>query len=88
MCLQARVRSEMVETALATLSAELQARRSLPPPESRRALRKAAGATLHQVARACGVSHAAVWEWEHGACPRGDHLNAYVEVLRLFREGA
>lgn len=75
-------------TALSTLSAELQARKELPPAETRRALRQAAGATLVQVARACGVTPQAVLEWERGTTPRGENLTRYAEVLRLFREMA
>jgi transcriptional regulator with XRE-family HTH domain len=72
-------------TALTELSAALQARHELPPAETRRALRKAAGATLEQVARACDVTPQAVQFWETGSTPRGANLSAYLEVLRVFR---
>jgi transcriptional regulator with XRE-family HTH domain len=75
-------------TVIEELSAALQAKRELPPPETRRALRMAAGATLEQVARVCDVSAQAVQYWESGSTPRGDRLLAYSEVLRLFRETA
>jgi transcriptional regulator with XRE-family HTH domain len=72
-------------TALSELSAALQAKRELPPPETRRALRMAAGATLEQVARACDVTPQAVQFWENGSTPRGANLSAYLDVLRVFR---
>jgi DNA-binding transcriptional regulator YiaG len=76
----------LIVTALTELSAVLQAKRELPPAETRRALRKAAGATLEQVARACNVTPQAVQFWETGSTPRGANLSAYLEVLRVFRK--
>ena len=73
-------------SALTELSVALEAKRKLPPAETRKALRKAAGATLEQVARACDVTPQAVLYWETGSMPRGENLTAYLEVLRVFRE--
>jgi transcriptional regulator with XRE-family HTH domain len=73
-------------SALTELSVALEAKRKLPPAEIRKALRKAAGATLEQVARACDVTPQAVLYWETGSMPRGENLTAYLEVLRVFRE--
>jgi transcriptional regulator with XRE-family HTH domain len=71
------------------LRERVQARRELPSPATRRALREAAGASLSDVAGAVGVSKQAVAGWETGSCdPRGTNLVAYAEVLRLFRESA
>lgn len=64
----------------------VRARRELPSPEMRRALRKAAGASLAEVAEAVGVTRQAVSMWELGQrSPRPTHLPAYLEVLRVFR---
>ena len=71
------------------LEAHLAARRELPDPHVRRALRKAAGVSLEQIGRECGVSRQAVALWESGTVePRGRNLRAYLEVLRLLREPA
>jgi transcriptional regulator with XRE-family HTH domain len=73
-------------TAFADLEATLRMRRGLPDPQSRRALRQAAGASLSQVADVCGVSPQSVLDWERGADPRGEHLVRYSKVLALFEE--
>jgi transcriptional regulator with XRE-family HTH domain len=74
-------------TTLAELGDRLRTRRDLPPPEMRRALRRAAGASLEDVARVVGVTRQAVALWESGARePRGENLNSYADVLRMFRE--
>ena len=79
----------MATEAIADLSKRVRARRSLPPPATRQALRKAAGASLRDVARACNVTKQAVAQWEAGICnPRGENLLAYSEVLRVFRESS
>jgi DNA-binding transcriptional regulator YiaG len=73
-------------TAFDELAEQVQARRSLPPPAKRRALREAAGASLADVARACGVTKQAVAFWESGEfAPAGANLIAYAKVLQLFR---
>jgi DNA-binding transcriptional regulator YiaG len=61
-------------------------RTQLPPPEQRRAIRRAAGLTLAHLADEVGVSVAAVRLWEMGArFPSGDHLKAYVELLAAIQ---
>jgi DNA-binding transcriptional regulator YiaG len=75
-----------VTSALESLSIELQARKALPPPETCRAIRMAASVSLARVGRICGVSAAAVYEWELGKSkPRGDHLISYLEVLEALK---
>jgi transcriptional regulator with XRE-family HTH domain len=71
--------------ATTTLREELAARRDLPPPAERRALREAAGISLETVAREIGVTRQAVGHWEAGdRRPRGANLRRYVEVLRIL----
>jgi DNA-binding transcriptional regulator YiaG len=71
------------------LEAHLAARRELPDPHVRRALRKAAGVSLEQIGRECGVTRQAVTLWESGAVePRGRNLHAYLAVLRILREAS
>jgi DNA-binding XRE family transcriptional regulator len=75
--------------ALENLSRRVKARRELPPPEAQRALRRAAGASLADVAQVVGATRQAVSLWEWGKrSPHGDRLDAYLEVLRVFREVA
>ena len=62
------------------LLARLRARRKLPPAIERKRIRRAAGASLRDVAAAIGVSHTAVVRWEKGADP-GPHTRAYAELL-------
>jgi transcriptional regulator with XRE-family HTH domain len=65
----------------------IRARRQLPPPPTRRALREASGLSGADVARAMGVTRQAVSNWERGLRdPRGATLDAYLEVLALLRE--
>lgn len=67
-------------------------RRELPPPALRRAIRKAAGATLEQVADAISeltgepITSTSVGHWERNfRNPSRRHLAAYLEVLRLLQ---
>lgn len=70
------------------LERRLKAARDLPPPGVRRALREAAGLSLADVADAVGVSRQAVGHWEDGTrFPRPEHLEPYVQVLRLLSGG-
>jgi transcriptional regulator with XRE-family HTH domain len=79
----------VITVELQELKAEIQARRDLPAPAARRALREAAGVSLEGVARAVGVSKQTVLGWESGAFgPRGENLTRYVEVLQVMREGS
>ncbi|WP_408637686.1 helix-turn-helix domain-containing protein [Ornithinimicrobium sediminis] len=51
-------------------------------------LRRAAGLSLRDVGRYCGVSHSAVSAWEEGRyAPRGLHLVAYVQLLGVLARG-
>ncbi len=75
----------MVAT-LESLTQRLQARRGLPPPDVRRTLRRVAGASQADVAEVIGVTRQAVQLWEAGTrTPRGTNLDAYLDVLRVFR---
>lgn len=74
-------------TGIQQLEDRVRARRELPPPAGRRALREAAGVSLADIARACGVSKQAVAQWESGYCePRGANLLAYSDAIRVLRE--
>jgi len=74
-------------SAIDELAEQVRARRSLPPPARRAAIRAAAGASLTDVANACGVSKQAVALWEAGLTnPSGERLLAYAAVMRLFKE--
>lgn len=71
------------------IETQIRLRRSLPPPEQRAALRKAAGLTLQEVADAVGVTAAAVWYWEQGQrTPGVKHLGAYLVALKALGEAA
>ncbi len=71
--------------AMAALQERVMARRDLPPPEVRRALRIAAGLSLAEVASAVGVSRQAVGHWEDGSrTPAAKHLTAYGKALRIL----
>jgi DNA-binding XRE family transcriptional regulator len=64
----------------------LKAKRDLPDPAMRRAIREAAGATRDDVANEVGVTRYAVLQWELGTrSPSRRHLPAYVRVLRELR---
>jgi DNA-binding transcriptional regulator YiaG len=74
------------EEALHRLALAVQARRELPPPETCRALRLAAGVSLAEVAEAVGVTKQAVLFWELGQRrPTGPRLARYVTVLDALR---
>ena len=77
----------MTSTALDALTDSIAARRALPPPASRRALRLAAGATLEQTGRAANVTAKAVRLWETGQrSPHGQRLLDYLAILEVFKE--
>ena len=64
------------------LKAKLQARRELPSPAARRALRTAAGVSQEDVARAVGVTRQCISWWEAGErTPTGENLTRYVAAL-------
>jgi DNA-binding transcriptional regulator YiaG len=73
---------ETPETA--ELLERLRARRVLPPANERKAIRKAAGASLRDVAKALDTSAASVFRWEEGASP-GSRTAAYVKLLDELR---
>jgi transcriptional regulator with XRE-family HTH domain len=75
--------------AMEHLAERVRARRSLPSPDERRALRLGAGASLRDVGDVCGVSGQAAYQWERGVFqPRGQHLTLYAACLDLFREAS
>jgi DNA-binding transcriptional regulator YiaG len=63
-------------------------RRRLPTPTTRRLVRERSGISQSALARALGVSSAAVCRWESGdRTPRGELLVVYLDALaRLERE--
>ncbi len=65
----------------------LKAKRDLPDPAMRRAIREAAHASRKDVAAELGVSSQAVMLWELGKrSPSRRHLANYVQCLRELRE--
>ena len=75
-------------TPVEQLAERIAARRDLPPPAVRRALREASGVSRADVAEAVGCTAAAVGHWETGRRqPRPVHLPAYVTVLKLLAGG-
>jgi DNA-binding XRE family transcriptional regulator len=75
-----------MSATLEDLTQRLEARRSLPPPKVRRALRLAAGASQADVGEVVGVTRQSVSLWEVGSrTPRGQNLEAYLDVLRALR---
>lgn len=69
-------------TDASTVAEEALARRMLPAPSERRAIREAAGVSQRRLARDVGVTATAVATWESGRSePRGDHLVQYARVL-------
>ena len=70
----------------APLALKLKARRELPPPAARRALREAGGVSQQDVARAVGVTRQCISWWESGQrVPAGRNLAGYVRVLDEIR---
>lgn len=68
---------------LRELEWHLALKRTLPPPAERRRLRLDAGVSLERIARAVGVTRQTVALWEAGAEPRPEHLEPYLDALRL-----
>jgi transcriptional regulator with XRE-family HTH domain len=74
-----------MSATLEDLTQRLQVRRRLPPPQVRRALRLAAGASQADVGEVVGVTRQSVSLWEAGSrTPRGRNLDVYLEVLQTF----
>lgn len=63
----------------------VQARKALPEPRLRRAIRESAGVSLRQVASHVGVTGSAVHLWEKGCEPSSEHLPRYVEALEILK---
>jgi DNA-binding transcriptional regulator YiaG len=79
----------MSAEALDALMAEVEARRALPPPPVRRAIRRAAKVSQEKVGAAVGVTGVAVLHWEHGRVePSSEHVGPYVEVLNKLKGSA
>lgn len=71
---------------LTELLDRVRARHDLPPPRTRRAIREEAGASQQECADVLGVSRQGFAHWEAGTRnPAGDHLTAYLELLRSLR---
>lgn len=69
-----------------TLTTQVRVRRALPEPAVRRAIRRAAGVSLADVADVLGVTRQAVSMWELGErTPRGPLLHAYLDALRALQ---
>jgi DNA-binding XRE family transcriptional regulator len=67
--------------------ARARARRTLPPPRSRRALREAAGLSQEQVAHALGVTRPQVSRYESGQrTPGVDVATRYAALLDRIRQ--
>lgn len=64
------------------------ARRPLPPPEQRAALRKAARLRLQDIANVIGVTATTVWNWERGVEPKAKHYAAYRDILDTLAKQA
>lgn len=74
---------------LEALRAKVAARKGLPPPSLRRAIRENAGVSQQDVADALGCHRETVSRWETGErSPTGDLLAAYVALLGELRETA
>jgi DNA-binding transcriptional regulator YiaG len=69
------------------LLAQVRARRRLPSPTERRAIRERAGVSLRDLAAALNVSHGTVRGWEQGATPRGRRAE-YADVLAELERAA
>lgn len=68
------------------LAQKVRAKRELPPPEERRAIRIAAGVSQEDIAKELGLSRAAISRWETDKrTPQDEHLLGYVKILRTLR---
>lgn len=65
----------------------VKARRDLPVPKMRRALREAAGVSQDAIAIAVGVHRMTVNRWESGRCePTPAHVVAYAAIMRALQD--
>lgn len=63
--------------------------RSLAASGTAKKIRVNSRLSLSEVAGACGVSEATVWQWENsGRRPRGDAALRYAELLEALSEAA
>jgi len=76
----------LTDERLEALLSQVKAKRALPSPAQRRAIRLGSGASVAAVAAACGVSDVTVCRWESGRAPSGKHLERYLEVLRVLQD--
>jgi len=82
----------LVPVALTTvvpspIQAKMRAKRALPPPAMRRAIRLGAGLSQADVAEIMGVARESVARWEAGArTPRGRVLIEYVDLLDQLKD--
>lgn len=66
--------------------ARVRARRALPPPSERRAIRLASNISLQEVGTAVGVTPQAIGMWETGErTPSAEYVGRYVDVLNALK---
>jgi DNA-binding transcriptional regulator YiaG len=65
---------------------ELQAAARLPPPRERRRIRRAAGASLRDIAASVKTTPETVRRWEAGATPRRHRAVAYAALLDALEQ--
>jgi transcriptional regulator with XRE-family HTH domain len=72
-------------TVAEAVTALMNVRRSLPPPERRAQLRKDAGITQDALAEILGVTRSTLTYWESGKRnPSGASLTKYIEALNAM----
>jgi transcriptional regulator with XRE-family HTH domain len=75
----------MMTEDLSTLRARARAQRDLPDPTRAKALRRAAGVSLRELADVVGVTVRTLCYWEAGQRrPSGRQLERYAEALRAL----
>ena len=68
-----------------TLLEEVRRSRRLPPPDTARKIREAAGVTQERLAQELGVHRMTVHRWETGErTPRGLHRALYAQLLEAL----
>lgn len=78
--------SELATDGVAALLAEAKLVAAFNDPEERARLRKAAGLSLEQVAKAVGVGRQTVANWEAGGLPSGASRGKYLRLLEGLAE--
>lgn len=72
-------------TVAERVTALINVRRSLPPPERRAQIRRDAGITQYQLAEILGISRPTLAHWESGKRnPSGPSLSKYLEALNAM----